>query len=454
MSKYRDLFDRVVCVTLGSQPQYWEQFQLRLSKANWPFRPVERFLAIDGRKTNVPIWWFSRPGVWGCYRSHVRILEDALNEGLNSILVLEDDCLFVRNFGYEACRRLDLAPKDWDQLYFGGSLFGRGERSGTGWVRAYGVTLTHAYAIRGKFIETMYRYLTSFMGGPGKRGWCDVDQQMALLQEDPKYKVYLASPKLALQTDHRSETKRGLEERPPILRRKGESLEDDIPEPGFYPQKPLVAILGAYRSGASCIAGVLHHLGVFLGHPVLPADRHNPQGYFEPVHLRNEVLPLFDANGTELTGSRDRLVRLLSRWFRDSCVWDRQIALKMPILCLAGPEVEAAWEYDIKWIAVDRPVKDAASSLARLEPAPHLPQSDAEQSVERLRNARDEFLSSRPHVRISYDDFLLRPQEGIRKLVEYLDLDPTPEQVQKALRSITMPASRRRRTSPTQDCKP
>lgn len=42
-------------------------------------------------------------------------------------------------------------------------------------------------------------------------------------------------------------------------------------------------VIGAPRSGTSCVAGILHHLGVFMGERLLPPNRMNPTGFFHDL---------------------------------------------------------------------------------------------------------------------------------------------------------------------------
>ncbi len=64
----------------------------------WPFPDVERFAAIDGRRLATPEQWRAGNGAWGCYRSHLLILEKCLLEGIDSYVVFEDDAGFVPDF--------------------------------------------------------------------------------------------------------------------------------------------------------------------------------------------------------------------------------------------------------------------------------------------------------------------------------------------------------------------
>lgn len=58
---------------------------------------------------------------------------------------------------------------------------------------------------------------------------------------------------------------------------------------------PGYAVVGLHRGGTSAVAGVLHHLGVYLGEEenFFPPSEHNPKGYFEDkriVALHDQML--------------------------------------------------------------------------------------------------------------------------------------------------------------------
>ncbi len=60
-----------------------------------------------------------------------------------------------------------------------------------------------------------------------------------------------------------------------------------------------VVVLGTPRSGTSMVAGVLHRLGVNMGHEMIPTDEHNPTGYYEDAEfVRINKLILKTAGGS------------------------------------------------------------------------------------------------------------------------------------------------------------
>lgn len=48
-----------------------------------------------------------------------------------------------------------------------------------------------------------------------------------------------------------------------------------------------IIVVGPGRCGTSCVTGVLHHLGVFVGSNLLGADATNPWGHFEDCDFLN-----------------------------------------------------------------------------------------------------------------------------------------------------------------------
>ena len=51
------------------------------------------------------------------------------------------------------------------------------------------------------------------------------------------------------------------------------------------PTSPVLIVTGMHRSGTSLLASLLHRSGCTMGEALLPADRHNPCGYFEDVEF-------------------------------------------------------------------------------------------------------------------------------------------------------------------------
>lgn len=162
-----DYFDWVVCVNLDRRKDRWARFTEQLRAADWPFRSVDRFVAVDGHACPPPKGWNWGAGAWGCMQSHRQVLERALMEGHDRILVLEDDAFFVEGFGDKVrmfLKEVDRWNPAWDCLMLGGQHI----------EKAVGITdsidlckntqRTHAYALQGPIIRDLYQEWCSRMG--------------------------------------------------------------------------------------------------------------------------------------------------------------------------------------------------------------------------------------------------------------------------------------------------
>lgn len=160
------VFSRVVCINLNSRSDRWDRFCESVGQLDWPFAEVERVRAVDGRICQPPSWVRNRyhdcPGAWGCYQSHLRILEDALLDQHESVLILEDDALLNSSTLEGMVRFLKNVPEDWDHIYFGGEHMKPPVAVNDHTVRGIQVHRTHAHALRGDYLRQVYEYLISY----------------------------------------------------------------------------------------------------------------------------------------------------------------------------------------------------------------------------------------------------------------------------------------------------
>jgi GR25 family glycosyltransferase involved in LPS biosynthesis len=86
-------------------------------------------------------------GSLGCRNSHLRIVEDALNNNYNQILIFEDDILFTQDPNKLLANNINIID-NWNMLYFGGTeeLHNRNQ-----------IVSTYSYGIRSrKLLEDIY----------------------------------------------------------------------------------------------------------------------------------------------------------------------------------------------------------------------------------------------------------------------------------------------------------
>ncbi len=152
--------------------------------------PVEVWRAIHGDTVQHPDWWTAGRGAWGCYRSHLQILEKCYNEGTESYLVFEDDAVFRDGFEQEYSRFIANLPDDWEMAYLGGQLLHEiahpPKQVNEHCYLPYNVNRTHAFAVHKRGYHKLYRHLSTvpFVN-------CEhIDHHLGRLHESARIKVY------------------------------------------------------------------------------------------------------------------------------------------------------------------------------------------------------------------------------------------------------------------------
>lgn len=157
-----DYFDRVLVMNLDCCPERWEKFKRVAKKAG--IKGFQRSRAVHGDTCQHPYYWRAGNGAWGCMRSHVRIMEDAMMDGIESYLVFEDDVCFSKDFKERLPELMKtLNGESWDQFFLGGQHMYRETSPPWPWrqglVRCRNVNRTHAFALNKKFIPKIYQHV-------------------------------------------------------------------------------------------------------------------------------------------------------------------------------------------------------------------------------------------------------------------------------------------------------
>ncbi len=422
MADLKDWFDRVFVISLDRRPDRQESLQVRLGGPLWPFKAPEVFRAIDGKIVPHPPWWTNGKGAWGILRSNLQIIESCLNDpAINRILILEDDAQVVPGFPEKVAKFLDALPSDAEMIYLGGQHLKQEEsppvQVNEEVVRPFNVNRCHAYALTRSGMEKAYLHLT-------KKNWAEkhhIDHRYGVLHQSKSINVYAPVSWLVGQCEGKSDISI-------------KHLPDRLWEPKRMTKLPptIIAVLGSFRSGSSCVAGAMHSLGINMGKVWFQANKSAcPKGSFEAKFLHKACMTCYPEPSFAAAVTYQKRVELLKSWGagRPGPV----CGAKNPKLCLMVAEMVEAWP-GCKFIVIDRPIEESAKSLDML--GWWKPKVDAMALTKRLIEARDKALSDAPEgrvLRIQFHEFLADPKANLEKIAAFAKITPSKDQFDEAV---------------------
>jgi hypothetical protein len=153
--------NRFAVISLKRRPDRLAGFLERIREA-WPTaeKRLEIFAAIDGELCPPPDWWRGPPGAFGCWQSHARVIESALMDRVDQLVVFEDDATFAECFELRFVGLAGHVPDDWGMIYLGGQHLKPPEPVNSMVVRGTNINRTHAYVVKGgEPMRQLYRHL-------------------------------------------------------------------------------------------------------------------------------------------------------------------------------------------------------------------------------------------------------------------------------------------------------
>lgn len=341
-STISSIFERVYVINLDRRSDRWTQF-VRELPSDWPFQTPTRFSATDWRSVSEPDGWLAGGGAWGCYRSHLRIIEDSLNQGVESVLIFEDDAVFGPNFARHANQFLRSLPADWSWVYLGGQHIKRFERlpvrvSDTVY-RPHNVNRCHAYGIRGReMLQRIYHHLLDRDSWEPKK---HIDHHLGKLHAKIESGLYVPDRWLVGQREGKSNI--AGRDYPRRFFRGARSLTEPAVE------HPVIAVVAARPDDANAAASLVQTLGFDMG--AKGKEEFQPKNSLRMQHeapgLHHVVSRLVSEPTLELQMTFDERVSHLAGW-----AWKRGRVLNDAItpiggmhrdLCLLWREMKAAW---------------------------------------------------------------------------------------------------------------
>lgn len=173
---------------------------------------IEVWPAIHGDTCQNPPSWLAGAGAWGCYKSHLNILEYCLNHNVASYVVFEDDAQFKPGFDDGFRSFCEALPSDWEQAYLGGQLLHTHTHPTIkvceGVYRPYNVNRTHCFMLSRAGMLPVYRHICDLPFYPKEH----IDHHLGRWHEDQRNRVYVPGKWLVGQNGFSSNVSGRVEE--------------------------------------------------------------------------------------------------------------------------------------------------------------------------------------------------------------------------------------------------
>ena len=199
-------FDRIAVISLPQRSDRRERLTANLQERGLAeVSDLTWVEAVDGVRATIPAWWQSGPGAWGCRASQLAVLQAAQRDGLETVLILEDDAHFHHRAQEWLGVMMSLVPDDWDLLFLGGQhMVEPKPMADPRLLKGRGITRTHAYAVHRRAFASLIEQVSDDSRYQANPGW-HIDHQYAHGIADGQWKAYAPAWWLAAQEEGRSD---------------------------------------------------------------------------------------------------------------------------------------------------------------------------------------------------------------------------------------------------------
>jgi GR25 family glycosyltransferase involved in LPS biosynthesis len=191
MSVFDRYFDKVYCINLDKRSDRWGKVSKIFVDNN--IDGVERYSAVDGNSLNVDNITYNKSllkGELGILETHIKLIKEAKEQKLKSILIMEDDVYFTKEIE-KFDDYMSHVPNNWDMLFVGGNhLYGETPiKINEKIMKLNNTVAIHCLGVK----DTLFDVILEVT----KRRMKQIDAYYADLQKG--YNAYSFTPNMALQ---------------------------------------------------------------------------------------------------------------------------------------------------------------------------------------------------------------------------------------------------------------
>lgn len=208
MARLNDCFALIRIINLRERDDRLREVKAQLSALGIDFEAGKVEL-YEARRPTDP-GGFESLGARGCYTSHLEILRDARDRGVESVLVMEDDCeILPRNMQRLEILTDEMKGRVWGFAYLG-HIVPMVPGSNPGWQEYDGpIQTAHLYAVHRSALPGIVDYLEACLTRPGGDpvgGPMHVDGALTMYRAaHPELVTLIAQPVVAGQRSSRSD---------------------------------------------------------------------------------------------------------------------------------------------------------------------------------------------------------------------------------------------------------
>lgn len=189
-----------------------------------------------------------------------------------------------------------------------------------------------------------------------------------------------------------------------------------------------VMLLGVPRSGTSCVAGVLHRLGVDMGQGHFqPTDWANPRGYYEDMRWRLATQRITGRGYSLKAASIERVGKQQRRIWRQlarTCAEKRLWGMKDPWLCFVARFIWPILEsegVEVRMVVTHRPRAASVASVRSHLYRTYHGKGSAEVIIDTWQHGLDRQLREwdGPLFHVGYDALIDDPLSTVQALHKY-----------------------------------